>query len=226
MTKVFRQIWFGVLLAITGAMLAALLIDYISPFDLDRPPNFLTKLHLQLMKGDSERCYAALDRNRVDYKRAEPEHRPNGCGYDDAVFLQNSGIKYGSRIMLRCPALLGVLLWERHVLMPAAEKHFGRKLVSVRHMGTYACRSINRKKGERLSEHAYANAIDIAGFELQGGPRITIYPDWKDKEEKSRFLREVRDGACRMFGVVLSPDHDPGHSNHFHLDMSFADVCR
>jgi hypothetical protein len=224
-TKAFRPVWFTLLLVATGAVLGLLLIDYILPFDLARPPNFFTKLHLQLLKGDPERCFAALDRNNVDYRRAEPEHLKNGCGYDDAANLQDSEIKYGSHIMLRCPALLGVLLWERHVLMPAAEKHFGRKLVSVRHIGTYACRSINGKKGERLSEHAYANAIDIAGFAIQGGPPINLERDWKDTAAKGRFLRDVRDGACRIFGVVLSPDHDPGHSNHFHLDMSFADIC-
>jgi hypothetical protein len=222
----FRYVWFTILLVLTGMVLGLLLIDYIAPFDLGRPPNIVTKLHLHLLKGDSERCYAALDRGNVDYRRAHPYKRADGCGYEDAVHLQNSEVKYGSRIMLRCPALLAVLMWERHVLLPAAERHFGRKLVALRHIGTYSCRNIGRRRGKPLSEHAYANAIDIAGFTIAGGQIINIARDWKGTGDKSRFLRDARDGACRLFGVVLSPDFNPAHSNHFHLDMSGKYVCR
>jgi hypothetical protein len=77
----------------------------------------------------------------------------------------------------------------------------------------------------RLSQHAYANAIDVAGFEIEGGPSISVSRDWKDESERGRFLREVRDGACRTFSVVLSPEHDRAHGNHFHFDMGLGDTC-
>lgn len=226
MTQAFRRVWFTILIALTAGYLGLALIDYISPLDLDQPPSLLTKLQLQLLKRDPERCFAALERNKVDFRKAQPEKRENGCGYDDAVFLQNSAVRYGSHIMLRCPAMLGVLLWERHVVVPAAKEHLGKRLTSIRHLGTYSCRNINRQKFERLSEHAYANAIDIAGFGLEDGTTLSVSKDWKDEGAKGRFLREVRNGACRIFGTVLSPEHDPAHSNHFHIDMRLADVCR
>ncbi len=225
MTQAFRRVWFTILFALTGIFLGLALIDYIAPFDLDEPPGYLTKLHLQLLKNDPGRCFAALERNKVNFRKVHPEKRENGCGYDDAARLMSSSVRYGSNIMLRCPALLGVLLWERHVLMPAAQEHFGKKLTSIRHLGTYACRTINRQKFERLSEHAYANAIDIAAF-TAGDITVSISKDWKDNGAKGRFLRDARAGACRIFGTVLSPEHDAAHSNHFHIDMRLADVCR
>ena len=226
MTHSFRRVWFTILIGLTGIFLGLALLEYIKPFDLEEPPGYLTKLHLQLLKRDPERCFSALERNKIDFRRMQPEKRENGCGYDDAAQLMNSGVRYGSNIMLRCPALLVVLLWERHVLIPAAQEHFGKKLMSVRHVGTYSCRNVNREKLGRLSEHAFANAIDIAGFTVEGGTVINIGKDWKDEGAKGRFLRDVRKGACRIFGTVLSPDHDAAHSNHFHVDMRLADVCR
>jgi hypothetical protein len=224
-TQAFRRVWFTLLAGLTGMFLILALIEYLSPFDLEQPPGYLTKLHLQLLKRDPERCFEALTRNKVDFRRAQPEKRENGCGYDDAAHLMNSGVRYGSNIMLRCPAMLGVLLWERHVVQTAAQEHFGKKITAIRHAGTYACRNINREKFGRLSEHAFANAIDISAFTLADGTAISIR-DWKDQGAKGRFLRAVRNGACRIFGTVLSPEHDAAHSTHFHIDMRLADVCR
>lgn len=226
MQKSFRLVWFTLLVGLTGVFLVLALFEYLSPFDLDEPPGYLTKLHLQLLKGDPERCFAALERNKVDFRRAQPLQREEGCGYSDAAYLMNSAVRYGSNIMLRCPALLGVLLLERHVVQPAAEEQFGKKVAAIRHAGTYACRTINREKFGRLSEHAFANAIDISGFTLADGTTILLSRDWKDEGAKGRFLREVRNGACRIFGTVLSPNHDAAHANHFHIDMRLADVCR
>lgn len=223
--RAFGRLWFAVLVAVAVIVVAASYLDHFMPFDLDRPPDFLTQYHLQLLKRDPERCMAALDRAKISYRAAPPLSNDRGCGYDDAVRLQRSAVSYGSNVLLRCPAMLGLLLWERHVLLPEAEAQMGKKLTAVRHLGTYSCRRIGGAGGRSLSQHAYANAIDIAGFTLEGGEGVSILRDWKD-EEKGRFLRSVRDGACRIFGVTLSPDFNAAHANHFHLDMGMRRVCR
>ena len=79
------------------------------------------------------------------------------------------------------------------------------------------------------SEHATANAIDIAGFVLVDGTRIAVVNDWQGEGDKARFLRAVRDGACRAFGTVLSPEYNEAHRDHFHLDQAargLGGVCR
>ena len=55
---------------------------------------------------------------------------------------------------------------------------------------------------------------------------MTVSRDWRREGAAGAFLRDVRDGACRIFGVVLSPDHDRNHANHFHIDMSWLRICR
>jgi hypothetical protein len=224
--RAFGRLWFAVLVAVAVILVAASYLDHFMPFDLDRPPDFLTQYHLQLLKRDPERCMAALDRGKIAYVPAPPLSNDRGCGYDDAVRLQDSAVNYGSNVLLRCPAMLGLLVWERHVLLPEAQAQMGKKPTAVRHLGTYSCRRIGGAGGRSLSQHAYANAIDIAGFTLEGGESVSILRDWKDEGDKGRFLRNVRDGACRIFGVTLSPDFNAAHANHFHFDMGTRRVCR
>jgi hypothetical protein len=70
------------------------------------------------------------------------------------------------------------------------------------------------------SEHAGANAIDVAAFVLEDGRRVSVLADWADEGAEGRFLREARDGACRLFATVLSPDYNRAHRDHFHLDQA------
>jgi hypothetical protein len=214
-----------VLLAILASVFGAVYFDHLFPFDLAREPDFITKFHLSRLKDDPRRCMAALDRAGVIYVRVPPLEREEGCGYADAVRLQSSSVSYGGSVALRCPAMLALLLWERHVLIPAAEAHFRQMPASLRHLGTYACRPIAGRSGRRLSQHAFANAIDIASVTV-GGETVSVLRDWDDTGEKGRFLRDLRAGACRMFSAVLSPDYNAAHANHFHFDLGRWSVCR
>jgi len=76
------------------------------------------------------------------------------------------------------------------------------------------------REGASWSEHATADAVDIAAFRLADGTRITLVGDWDDRGSKARFLRDVRDGACGLFSTVLSPDYNAAHRDHFHLDQA------
>jgi hypothetical protein len=218
----WRSLVCTVVICIAVSILA---LDYIAPLDINKPPNMFTWLHLQLLKAEPERCYAALDRSRVNYKRAS-EPLQNGCGFEHGAILLSSEVSHGTNIMMNCPALAALLLWEKHVVAPAAERYFQNKVTRIVQAGTYSCRNIERSKETRRSEHATANAIDISQFIFANGSRISLEQDWNDKGAKGQFQREVRDGACRIFSVVLSPDYNPQHSNHYHMDLSYLRFCR
>lgn len=225
-----RWIAAAIALVVVAGIAAAILnaeriLDRFAPLDLDRPPGLVSTFHLQLFRLKPERCPAALARNRVAYNVAPAKEMQNGCGYAGAVNLRESGVRYGSHVLLQCPAMAALILWERQVLGSAAER-YGKKLVRVRHFGTYSCRNTDHRREGRRSEHATANAIDIAAFVFEDGSSISVAKDWKDDGAKGRFLHEVRDGACRAFNVVLSPDYNAAHRNHFHLDMGPQAVCR
>ncbi|RLU14198.1 extensin, partial [Pseudomonas prosekii] len=103
---------------------------------------------------------------------------------------------------------------------------YGQAVTRVDHLGSFACRNMyNRENGAR-SQHASANALDIAGFRLADGRSVNVLKDWPKDNKDAQFLRQVRDGACEMFSVVLSPDYNAAHRNHFHVDVGGWSVCR
>jgi hypothetical protein len=111
--------------------------------------------------------------------------------------------------------------WLEKVVQPAAMARFGQPVVELRTMGTYSCRRMNNGSARaRMSEHAFANAIDIGGFRLADGSVITVLKGWKGGEQEQYFLREVHAGACRNFATVLGPGADAFHYDHLHFDLA------
>lgn len=76
------------------------------------------------------------------------------------------------------------------------------------------------------SRHATAEALDVAGFVLADGRRVRVPGDWNEDSAEARFLHDVRDGACRFFDGVLSPDHNAASGDHLHLDRGTYRYCR
>jgi hypothetical protein len=121
---------------------------------------------------------------------------------------------------LTCPMTTALQRWMDEVVQPAARARFGMAVTEVRTMGTYSCRPINNARGNRLSEHAFANAIDIGGFRLADNTIITLARGWHGDLNQQHFLREVHAGACRHFSTVLGPGYNALHYDHFHFDMA------
>lgn len=121
---------------------------------------------------------------------------------------------------LVCPMVSAIDRWLEQVVQPAAMARFGQPVVEVRSMGSYTCRPMNNQRGNRLSEHSFANALDVGGFVLGDGRTITILKGWKGDLQEQYFLKEVHAGACRHFSTVLGPGADAFHYDHLHMDLA------
>ena len=104
------------------------------------------------------------------------------------------------------------------MLQPAAERFYKQRVTAIEGLGTYACRRVGGAATGRVSEHARANAIDIAAVRLADGRRVDIVAGWGAGGNDAAFLRALRDGACLTFTTVLSPDYDEAHRDHLHFD--------
>jgi hypothetical protein len=135
-------------------------------------------------------------------------------------------IASGAPIALTCAMAASLALWERHVLQPQARLRLGVEVRRVEHFGTYACRNVDSRGGGRRSQHATADAIDVAGFVLRDGRRITVARDWDGGDDEADFLRAVHRGACHLFDGVLGPEYNRAHADHFHFDRGPFRVCR
>jgi hypothetical protein len=205
--------------------------------NLDEPAGPFDALK-RVQLGAFPACMEALEESSALTRAAEPREEPNGCGYDEAVVLERSGHAWSAPqpMVMRCPLAAAVYLWERRVVAPAAEAHFGQGVAEIRQYGIYSCRPVNHREGGRLSEHAKANAIDVSGFVLEDGRVISVRAGWRSEDSdesgdeeaqaEAAFLRDVHGGACGLFRGVIGPDGDAAHADHFHLDMGRWRFCR
>jgi hypothetical protein len=217
----------GVLVA-TRQIVLPPAIDPFAPFDLAEEPGFLTRFKFARAKADPALCREALTRGGIAFEPVPDRVTGEGCGFTGAGRVNRLGeAALSSPVVLACPTVLALAAWQRHGLAPAAETHLASRITRVEHLGAYACRNINHAASGRRSRHATAEAIDIAGFVLADGRRLTLTADWSSAETgRAVFLRRARDLACGWFSVTLSPDYNPLHYDHFHLDTGGGRACR
>lgn len=190
-----------------------------TPLDLGQPTGWFTARKLAALDRDYPLCHALLKRAGVKFTAVD-RLEAGKCGYRDALILAPGGARTigfdPDHPKMACPVAAALSMWEWNSVQPAALKHFGKRVVRFEQLGTYNCRPI--AGSATLSQHSYARAIDIAGFVLSDGTRITVANDWTKGGAKAAFLRDVRDGACGLFATTLSPDFNAAHRDHLHLD--------
>lgn len=197
-----------------------------APLNVRDQPNFLTSYKLWRLRNDPALCDQVLRTSSLRYARQADSPADAKCPLTDSLRLQGGDVALSSSFLSSCPLAVAYALFDIHGLQPAAEQVFGQKVTQIDHLGSFACRNVYNRSEGRLSQHATANALDIAGFRLADGRRISVLKDWDDTGEKGRFLRLVRDGACKQFNTVLGPEYNAAHRNHFHVDMGRWRVCR
>lgn len=189
----------------------------------------VTALHaanLPRFEQEAGACRTALTQAHIQIEPVPDLREGGSCGYADAVALTQSLHPYSGPVTTSCAVAAGLVLWERDVVAPAAARHFGQDVARIELAGpAYSCRPIAGRSDGRMSEHASANAIDIGGFTLADGRVLTIAKGWNGTPSERAFLREVRDGGCDLFQVVLSPDYNRAHHDHLHLDMGRFKLC-
>jgi hypothetical protein len=192
--------------------------------DLGEPVGAFTGRKLVGLTDDFAQCRALLQRAGVRYMILPSVRGEGRCGYADGLRFAPGGARTigfsPARLGVSCPVAAALALWEWNVLQPAAQKHFGARVDRIEHLGSYSCRRIYGRSSGDWSEHATADAVDIAAFRLSDGTRISVLDDWKGGDEKAAFLRDVRTGGCRLFATVLSPDYNAAHRDHLHLDQA------
>ncbi|ANF84726.1 Extensin-like protein [Pseudomonas antarctica] len=197
-----------------------------APLDVRASPNVLTRFKLGRLQDDPALCDEVLKTSGLRVIRQADSPADAACPLRNVLRVQGADVALSSSFLASCPLAVAFALFERHSLQPAAQAVFGQAVTRVDHLGSFACRNLYNRADGRLSQHASANALDIAGFRLADGRSISVLKDWPGEGDGARFLRQVREGACADFNVVLSPDYNAAHRNHFHLDMGPWWVCR
>jgi hypothetical protein len=220
---------------VAGATLAAFWFGLVPqrwsplpPISLEARPGWFVDPRLAALRFDPELCQSVLKEPHVDASPIPDNPLKKGCGWVNAVrFSTTGGAKIGVE-NLTCEMAAAVTLWMEHEVQPLAHEVFGKPVASLGDMGTYDCRNIigNPFWKDFRSQHATANALDISAFVLEDGRQISVLKDWRGNDPEARFLHEAHRRACRYFRVVLGPDFNEAHRNHFHLDRGPLWTCK
>jgi hypothetical protein len=187
--------------------------------DLVAPPEVIADCEAKLRELGVVFAAAALPVTVGSAKRPT-------CGAPQAVVYQRgpAKIRYNAAPVVSCGMALGLVRFER-VLNEEAKRHLGQEVARVEQGGTYNCRKMARFK--LVSEHSYANAIDIRSITLKNGRQLSVLKtfgktDAEPKRPEARFWRSV---ASRLydegaFSVVITPFFDGLHKDHIHLDQA------
>ena len=199
----------------------------VADFELPRtaPPEQVT--------GATDACIQALRDAGVQVERAEDRDDGGFCQVRGAVRITGGDVTplRPGGIVMQCPLAVRYVIWDRQVLRPTTRDIYGSAPAAVENYGSYACRRIygSTETTDRPSEHARANALDIASVRLADGRSVSVANDWGGQgpagPDGERFLHRLRDGACRVFSTVLTPDYNAAHRDHLHVDGAPRGLC-
>jgi hypothetical protein len=174
-------------------------------------------------------CAERLTRAGIDFGPASLPVRAQGgyfCGAPDVVVYRGSraGIRWSPAPIVTCGLALALARFDT-AAQEEARRVLGRRITRIEQGGTYNCRKMARF--DMVSEHSYANAIDVYAFRFDDGRRAVVLRDFgpltaEPTAAPALFLRSVAHRAYDegVFSVVLTRFFDELHRNHFHLDMA------
>lgn len=178
------------------------------------------------VRADDRVCLAALGARQAAFAPLPDRYYGAGCSTVGTVSLtgiQGDAARFqvANAGPVACPLADTLAAWARYGVDRAAREVLGSPLARIEGMGSYSCRTV--AGSGRMSAHASAEAIDIAGFVLADGRRVRVLGGWNGgTPDEQRFLRIVHASACKRFGTILGPEYNASHRDHFHLEVPKA----
>lgn len=173
------------------------------------------------MPGDEAGCRARLKALGVAFAEAAPVDEPAGCvaPYPLTVSRLSATVALDPPAVLTCAMAEASARFVRDHAAPLARKTFGAPLAAVGQASSFVCRP--RRGGAKLSEHAFANALDWSALTLADGTRIEVRAHDAAKEPRAfGLISTLHARACGPFATVLGPGADADHADHFHFDLA------
>ena len=160
-----------------------------------------------IVSGGGQKCLDELADRGIEFTKLD-EMRDGICLVKDAVRINSfPNTSLSGPIVLNCTTAIAAHDWLESI-----------NARSVRHFGTYNCRTM-RGSGV-MSEHSFGTAIDIAAINDS-----SVQFHWSERSERGNYIRNAAALACEYFSNAITPEHNALHYDHLHLDMGYGTTC-
>jgi hypothetical protein len=169
-------------------------------------------------------CRVQLESLGAEFSVPESVEATGECGVDDPVKVKaiqapTGRVELPEQPLMSCAFARQFVTWLSDVAAPVVSSLAPAKLKSLSTGPGYECRNRNGDGSGKLSEHAFGNAIDIAGITLASRTRIEIADVADPSGTHHRVLMALRVSACGYFTTVLGPGANAAHASHYHFDL-------
>jgi hypothetical protein len=205
-------------------------------YDADGLAAVTDSVELTIEAPEAADCYEWLDRYNIEYSIGPS--RP-GVVNPVTVVTPINGVSYRyvanenprHEVFMECNLALA--------LVRAAPSLRERDIIEVADIGIYNYRCIGNVGTppdcpNGISQHAYANAIDLAGYTTGDGSYYSVNHDWiinpagegtcaaTTEPGKDEFLHQLicQQKAEGVWNIVLTPNYNAAHRDHFHVDLT------
>ncbi|MDO9384850.1 MAG: extensin family protein [Hyphomicrobiaceae bacterium] len=143
---------------------------------------------------------------------AEAPVREGGCGAPAPVRLvsigKNPEVALSPPPLVTCELVAGLYQWMKNDIQPLSKKHFGAPVIKIETMSDYSCRMAYGRKGNKLSEHGKANALDIRGFVTARGETAYVLEQWgktdRDRKAELAALAAQKEAAAKATSAAAN----------------------
>jgi hypothetical protein len=145
-----------------------------------------------------------------------------------AIKVSRREVPLAMPITVTCPMATAFADWV-NALDAQSQALADTPLATVTTGGSMVCRGRVGTRSRGLSEHAFANAIDVHGFILADGRNVDVLSDWRPSDAlEGQLLRLAHALGCERFTTILGPEANAAHRNHFHFDLKARTsvICR
>ena len=123
------------------------------------------------------------------------------CDRESLTRYRGETVRYATALDVH-PAFVERLKRFEAIVEEEAVEHYGRAPRRIQHAGAFACRTV-RGRGDRLSEHALGNALDVTGFSFGRLPREESEPSEEQASAKGGEAPELPPRLRRPFRVSV-----------------------
>ena len=106
--------------------------------------------------------------------------KTGSCGTPAPIELSGfgKGLAISPPVVVTCDIAAALHAWMKTQIQPLARRHLGSAIIQINTMSSYSCRNRYGARNAPLSQHAFANAIDVRGFVTASGQLLDVEQHW------------------------------------------------